>query len=574
MAIAAILLFLTWCVLGWLVVPGVIHSAYNQESYPLLNRAISGRDVHPVEKYLTDWKRVFLAGSLVLAACAVGTIGLTRRRVRTGIRAVATAFMPADAKQLTQWLAIGIAVLVVVQCCVAVAWGELLSDGAFYLTLARHVARGDVPYHDLPTTYAPGSSYIFAVLGPDGVSNPRLAKAYFFCVYPLNALLVFSALRQLKHAPWLAALGASVFATWTLAADGTAILLEPYQVVFILLGLNALLRWSGVRGGLLAGLAVGASLMVKQYSLMAVPVMAWMSLMPWSVQEDGEEHSLPICWSRCVAFLVSLGVPWLLFALLTGQQLAENFVAVATFGGAAGDYPPSGVLEALRALTYGQPSRTVGLVVACMGLGLVCMRPSRANLQIFVGYMIWFPMLAIRTYPHYFQLAIPWGILLALQFSRVVAKPISQSVNVRYTVALLALLPCLLVVFHPIHLTRYYLRKQRVDDQLASVDRVRQVMPERENVICLNAIWFYLLADVEAPRRTYPFLREPNERYRDFLNEAECIAVFPKRSKWMMPVEQATKWLAEEGWILDRRVELPDEGDVLLFRRSGSSDQA
>ena len=139
------LLFIAWGLLGWLAMPRLIESTYRQESYPLLNKAISGRNVHSVDKYLADWNQLFAEGSVVLLAMATVIVGLTRQRIRSAISRLCACCRPADAKQLTQWLAIGIALLVVVQCCIAIAWGDLLSDGASYLSVARLSARRDVP---------------------------------------------------------------------------------------------------------------------------------------------------------------------------------------------------------------------------------------------------------------------------------------------------------------------------------------------------------------------------------------------------------------------------------------------
>jgi lysophospholipase L1-like esterase len=62
--IATVLSLTLWTVFATLVVPPLIESAYHGDSWPLLNRLISGQDMHPVGAYLQEWKRVTIVGWL------------------------------------------------------------------------------------------------------------------------------------------------------------------------------------------------------------------------------------------------------------------------------------------------------------------------------------------------------------------------------------------------------------------------------------------------------------------------------------------------------------------------------
>lgn len=59
---------LLWFVFSWLVVPGIIESAYRGESLPFLNSIISGQGIHPVESYLAAWEAITwrVLGMLIL----------------------------------------------------------------------------------------------------------------------------------------------------------------------------------------------------------------------------------------------------------------------------------------------------------------------------------------------------------------------------------------------------------------------------------------------------------------------------------------------------------------------------
>ena len=58
-------LFLVWIIFATMIVPLSIESAYRGESWPFLNRIISGRAVHSVRHYLQFWHRVTIVGSVV-----------------------------------------------------------------------------------------------------------------------------------------------------------------------------------------------------------------------------------------------------------------------------------------------------------------------------------------------------------------------------------------------------------------------------------------------------------------------------------------------------------------------------
>jgi hypothetical protein len=67
--LAIVSLGLMWIVFSTYAVPPLIKSAYRGESWPILNRMISGQASHPVQEYLSDWDRlrwrVLLDSSLV-----------------------------------------------------------------------------------------------------------------------------------------------------------------------------------------------------------------------------------------------------------------------------------------------------------------------------------------------------------------------------------------------------------------------------------------------------------------------------------------------------------------------------
>lgn len=62
-----------WLAFAFFVGPILVRQAYEGRSFSFVNKVISGRDVHPVEKYLRDWRKLALLGT---GAIAVGLPGL------------------------------------------------------------------------------------------------------------------------------------------------------------------------------------------------------------------------------------------------------------------------------------------------------------------------------------------------------------------------------------------------------------------------------------------------------------------------------------------------------------------
>ncbi len=87
---AAGVLFAGWLVVGYLLVPRLVRSAYEGTSVEILNRLISGQDLHSVDRYLAQATafahRVTIALALVIAAGFAAWVW--RARLRRGWRAL------------------------------------------------------------------------------------------------------------------------------------------------------------------------------------------------------------------------------------------------------------------------------------------------------------------------------------------------------------------------------------------------------------------------------------------------------------------------------------------------------
>ena len=74
-----------WAILAWVVAPGILEAAYRGESLPVLNKALAGRAVHPLEHYLGYWAALrvrVLLGLLAVSAVWVLHVSFGRAIAR------------------------------------------------------------------------------------------------------------------------------------------------------------------------------------------------------------------------------------------------------------------------------------------------------------------------------------------------------------------------------------------------------------------------------------------------------------------------------------------------------------
>jgi len=470
---------------------------------------------------------------------------------------------------------VGLAVMLAGLWAAAALRGEMNPDSGYYLALARHVAGGLSPNVDFPSPYVPGVFYIFALLGENGVSSPTACKALVFLVHGINAALLFALLRMLGHSTALGFFLSVVFGAWVMACDGTAISLEPFQNLFLLLGLAIMLRWPSVRGAALGGVAVGAALMAKQYSLLSVPVLSLVALCPVWLSSRGDQDSEKPCrisWGRIAAFLACLGLPFLVYALGTGQNLIEAFKLAATFGGGAGDYASTGGYKdhkILQTLTRDALGARMVLPLLVVSLWLLVLERTRTNFLLIAGFILNLLPLIIRGWPHYIQLAAPWGVLIIAQFARAVGSRCQASVTGQNLVAGLLALPLIPAMMLCVQSVHRAWEIGLIDHQSRLAGEVVEALPAKENILVLNGTWLYYLAKLTPPYLDYRFVQgaQGND---DMRSGASHVVVMPKEK---FPKEEAKKWLAEGGFEAYKTLKWLGK-PVVLYRKVTPGEQS
>lgn len=411
-------------------------------------------------------------------------------------------------------LGIGLWMLLVWQCAAALWAAPWNPDAGYYLPLARRVAAGEAPYRDFPSLYPPGAYYLLALLGQRGLSEPTVVKAALITVQLLNLALLATILRRWRFDRDTVLIYAALCGLWTMRAEGAFVALEPFQNLYLLLALLACLRGDS-RSYLAAGLAAGFALCVKQFALLALPGLLCVALHPPDPSDKSSSTDrLPQRWLRPLMALVAVPIPFLTFALLTGQSPMELCRHLASYGGEAREYGVTGLKALyLNVVETNGPAWPL-LAFAALGVWLWLREPSWLNVGLLALLMGGAAPLYVRDFAHYVQMSIPWAVLIAARWSRAIGEDSTVTSNsgaARFSPALatagLLLLP--VVIQGTAQATRDLWQRPdqqqralavRLPQTLAQVRSMALDDPAlRLDVTVFNGEWLYPLANLRPP---------------------------------------------------------------------------
>lgn len=332
--------------------------------------------------------------------------------------------VPSRTKAAFIWPTAALLLFAVLDWLGASALHGFNDDAGCYVGLAWAMTQGLAPYRDVLWPYPPGGPLMLSLLG-DYVCTPYIALSFWYLLSLGNLMLLYLVLVERKHSKTMSAFYAGVYATITIIQDGTAIILEPAQSFFLLLALLISQKWPRLMANFSAGLSMGASLMVKQYSLLVIPALCYFALT--RPDPPGPKATRPKQLGLLVA---GIATPFLAFALAYGFEVVPLFKNLATFGsgsvglmGAAayydnGELAQHGWATPLVRLLSGLVNPSLYLlpmIVVAIGMRKNLRDPFQATvLTCFVASLL--PLL-VRTYPHYAQLSTPWGIILTAEFA-------------------------------------------------------------------------------------------------------------------------------------------------------------
>jgi hypothetical protein len=378
-------------------------------------------------------------------------------------------------------------------------------DGAYYLSHARYVSRRLIPYADFPSPYAPGTYYVNALLGEHGLADPVLCKLPMYLAHVISLVLVMLILKKFGFTKGDGVFFGLVFGLWIMICDGQSVLLEPFANAFILMSFCVLLLSRSLLHCILAGLAVGAALMMKQ---LALPVVIGDLVLILSGGLSSTGWVPRPCRFRLIGacgFLACCSVPFFLFVLATHLPLAETLIHVVGFGGQTDPYGNAFNPRYLFDVFVVRSPHALLPLYLCFFLGLWFLMADKTVEWRAIVSLFWLfsAELLVAPFGHYAQLAVPWGVMLIAGFCKRHNWGTFSPAASNVAMLILVLLWFVPGTLRTLRESVSMIKQQPAQAETRLAAEVRSKLPSRENVLVINAPWLYYAADVAPPGRNH-----------------------------------------------------------------------
>ena len=291
-------------------------------------------------------------------------------------------------------------------------------DSNYYLSVSRHVLDGYTPTYNVDSGYTPFVYYILAgglsLLGNTHVTAGIVLS--FFHV--LNIFLIYYVLKILfKISNKLNLVFIAFYILALFKLSGYSLGLEPFQVFFALVSIIFIAnKNNNIYSMIPAGIAMGISIMCKQYSaLYALGFFLWL-LNDLLLNRSNFKR----LFIKGLFFGLSTTIPYLLFVIITKATLIGSLTQFGIFGNLITNYVTD------KPLLYQTGLKNIIKVVGIHSFELLpfILYPlykfqnkiskeivPHADLIFIIGLMSSLSFL-IRQYSHYFQLILPFSIIL------------------------------------------------------------------------------------------------------------------------------------------------------------------
>jgi hypothetical protein len=453
---------------------------------------------------------------------------------------------------------------------VTVQFEQIGRDAGYYIPLSRLVALGLTPFQDFLSSYPPGAYYICALFGRDWLSEPTLTKTIIGAFHVVNIALFLLVLRSFGHSPLRCYFFAAFFGTWILHSDGAEVVLEPFQNFFLLLATLLLLRAPRLYAGLGAGVLTGAALMVKQYSLLAIPGLVFIALRPWEFRNQYPALlNRRYDWPNACLLLIGSAVPFLVFIVTTEQNLLKVFLYLATFGGGAVEYYSKGQSGPYRTLIEFMWNTKIVLPFVLLAACLLAVDRSWRSITLVALFLGSALPLGIRPFKHYVQLVVPWGVLLVAIFcSRLGQYKFAHQKQLKIVLAILISMPTLVLALRNLNEARLAWAFRPVYRQIGVAKAIEDNLQNRKDVLIIGAPWLFYFMDIHPPHLEYGFVKSSTRHiFSGMLDDTKAVILQPTSG---FPEVEADRWLTQAGFRMDKRLSL-DREEFLIYRNRGDT---
>ena len=374
------------------------------------------------------------------------------------------------------------------------AFPSLGPDSGFYLKTAYDLANGLEFYNNFNNSYTPLAMYINSL--PFYVfSNVSLELmfSFFLLIYLILSILFYKISSLINVNKKVNVFGTFLFISMLFLLEGVHILLEPYVLLFQFLAIYFLLKYKYSCINLfLVGLFTFLSFYSKQYGLFIVPGVIFLLY----VNSD----SLNVFFRRTAYLFFGIIIPvcFLItyFCFYKGLNMSEFLFQMIGIPALNGDQLITNIGYTFKGLT----SRLIGVFrIFPFVFLLILLIPfikrkllSRNIVFVIILFISSLGVLLFAYYPHYFQLIIPYLILVIIS----VIKKIRT--NVQFGVFLLFLI--FLKGSYSMSMATFNYKKNTYKEQQANLKILNRYLHSGERVY-LQAISpaYYFLCKYDSP---------------------------------------------------------------------------
>lgn len=383
-------------------------------------------------------------------------------------------------------------IVLLVLLVLSTKWAYISTDAPYYISVARDVSRGNVPYKDIYLSYTPVMMYLNSLIHLV-FRDPSyfVFLSFQYLIIAFSSCLLFDIGYRNNGSRLKSLFLAFLFFISVMASDGTYINLEVYVILFVILAYWLYQK----KHFFLCGIALALSFFSKQYGLL--------NFVPFFLLIFFRSEYK---WNYLLKFILGGLLPLIIFILYF------FLIEKADFGD---------VLLQLTGAGYDQDmielETTLFSFLAGAKIFLLLMIPlllvaknflrNKVDLVLLLGLGVSMLPLYIQTVSHYFLLAFPYIFLLLSRNLNNSDQKFFFSTNIILVIILLLLS------------SRIYRYRNVYNEQLKLAEETRKEYPVDSKVFLYKHYRFlYILNDYQNPvlkKEGYRYGFKPDEEFKE-----------------------------------------------------------
>ncbi|MEO5356305.1 MAG: hypothetical protein H7844_03280 [Nitrospirae bacterium YQR-1] len=359
-------------------------------------------------------------------------------------------------------------------------------DGGCYLSVTERLSDGLRPYVDISMNYPPVSYYYYLIFRELIGGGDIIYRFALLTIEAASSFVLALITKRLFKSTVVSVFSGILFLFFYLAYDGPWFVMEPFVNLFSLAAVFFLLN-SSKAGALASGACLLLSVMSKQYGVLVLPSLLLLIFR----KQDGFDVKTGLLRGLllCGGFLLTALVMF---------QLLHIDVAIFISKISGHGYEKEGILKMLSALFS---TRGLWFIVVLILPVVVLLRKFDFNLFIFTFLCLCHTApLYVRTYPHYFQLLLPYGIILLIYAAvKFFFEETSTGNFKKVTAAALILTltgPAAAALYVP---ARYAMSFKDKREIAVTAQKINTVVGQRSAALVINEPQFWYLCNLYPP---------------------------------------------------------------------------